>query len=147
MQSVVVSQILTSRDAKGIIEYFKPDLKTANGDTILQLACQVIRQISSTVLIKLLSESTNVMNITILDGKTADGNNLLELICQSERCLIQLSSIVFLKWLRKTVLVSVTIAIPDCKTADGHTLLQLILQSEMSISRIFFTDAGKAIKQ
>ena len=85
---------------------------------------------------KWLNDSTDLMKIDTLKGITADGKTFLELICQSEKCLIQLSSTVFLNWLRDTVLGSMSIAIPDCKTADGDTLLQLILRSEMSISRI-----------
>ncbi|MCG8624398.1 MAG: ankyrin repeat domain-containing protein, partial [Proteobacteria bacterium] len=75
------------------------------------------------------------MKIVTLKGTTytADGNNFLELVCQSEKCLMKISSTVFLKWLRNTVLRSMTIAIPDGKTADGDTLLQLTLRS---ISRI-----------
>ena len=137
--SAVVSEILNSHNANHIIPYFQPDLRTADDDTILQLVCQsrrVVAQISSIVLIKWLSESTDLMKIVILDGITANGNNFLELVCQSEKCLSQISSIVFLNHLRKIVLHSMTIAIPDCKTADGDTLLQLMLQSDMSISRI-----------
>ena len=59
---------------------------------------------------------------------------LFALICQSDKCLIQISSAVFFKWLEKTPLEFVSISMPDCKTADGDTLLQLILHSEMSIS-------------
>ena len=125
-------------NASCIIGYFKPDLRTADGDTILQLVCQseTLSQISSVVMIKLLSNSTDLMKIGTLKGITADGDNLLEIICQSEKCLIQISSTVFLNWLTNTVLHSMTIAIPDCKTADGDTLLQLVLRTEMSISRI-----------
>ena len=133
MPSAVMS---ISHNASCIVEYFKPDLKTADGDTILQLVCQsktIVSQISSVVMIKWLSDSTDLMKIDTLKGITAGGNNLLELICQSEKCLMQISSIVFLKWLRENNLGYVMIAIPDCKTADGDTLLQLILRSEMSI--------------
>ena len=128
-----------SHNANCIIAYFKPDLRTADGDSILEVVCQsrrIVSQISSKVLMKWLSDSTELMKIVTLDGFTADCFTLLEVICQSEKCIIQISSTVFLKWLRKNILRSVTVAIPDCKTADGHTLLQLILQSEMSISRI-----------
>ena len=138
--SAVVSEILNSHNANHIIPYFQPDLRTADDDTILQLVCQsrrVVSQMSSIVLIKWLSESTDLMKIVTLDGITADGNNFLELVCQSEKCLSQISSIEFLNHLRKIVLHSMTIAtVPDSKTADGDTLLQLMLQSEMSISRI-----------
>ena len=144
MPSAVVSEILlNSQNLNYIIAYFKPDLRTADGDTILQLVCQsqrVVSKISSAVMMKWLSDSTDLMKIidTLGGNNTADGDTLLELICQSEKCLIQISSTVFLKWLtlRKTVLHSVTTATLDYKTADGDTLLQLILQSEMSISRI-----------
>ena len=136
MPSAVISN---SRNANCILEYFKPDLKTADGDTILQLVCQsetLVSQISSVVMIKWLSDSTDLIKVDKLKGITADGNNFLELVCQSEKCLIQISSTIFLKWLRKNILHSVTIVIPDSKIADGDTLLQLILRSEMSMSRI-----------
>ena len=136
MPSAVMS---ISHNASCIIEYFKPDLRTADGDTILQLVCQsetIVSQISSVVMMKWLSDATNLMKIDTLKGTTADGYNLLELICQSEKCLIQISSTVFLKWLRENNFDYVMIAIPDCKTADGDTLLQLILRSQMSISKI-----------
>jgi ankyrin repeat protein len=139
MQSADVSEILNFDNINLLIGYFIPDLRTADGDTILQLVCQsptAISQISSTVLIKWLSESTELNKVASLDRNTADGNNLLELICQSEKCLIQISSKVFSNWLRKNNLDSMTIAIPDCTTADGDTLLQLVLRSKVSISRI-----------
>jgi hypothetical protein len=88
------SSVGSTHKANHIIAYFKPDLRTANGDTILQVVCQsrrVVSQICSAVLMKWLSDSTNIMTIVTLEGNTADDNNLLELICQSEKCLIQLS--------------------------------------------------------
>jgi ankyrin repeat protein len=148
MPSVVVTLLLlvSSHSTNCIIANFKPDLRTADGDTILQLVCQsqkVLSHISSTVMIKFMSDSTNLMTESVifvlllqLNGKTADGNNLLELICQSDKCLAQIPSTLFSGWLKKTVLRSMTIAIPDSKTADGYTLLQLILQSQTSISRV-----------
>ena len=78
-----------------------------HGDTILQLVFQsgsVVSQISSAVLIMWLSDSNDLMKIITLDRYTADGNNLLELVCQSEKCLMQISSKVFLKSLRKNIL-------------------------------------------
>jgi ankyrin repeat protein/signal recognition particle receptor subunit beta len=141
MPTAIVSEILHSHNTNhnNIIAHYKPDLRTADGDTILEVVCQsrrAISQISSSVMIKWLSDSTDLMKIVTLEGNTADGNNLLELVCQSEKCLMQISSTIFLKWLTKTVLGSMTMALPDYKTADGDTLLQLILRSEMSISRI-----------
>ena len=142
MPSAVILMSI-SHNASCIIEYFKPDLRTADGETIIQLVCQsetIVSQISSEVMMKWLSDSTDLNDMKIdtmsLKGTTAGGNNLLEVICQSEKCLTQIYSTVFFNWLRNTVLHSMTIAIPDCRTADGDTLLQLILQSEMPISRI-----------
>jgi ankyrin repeat protein len=141
MPSALVSQILKFHNARSIVAYFKPDLRTADGITIFQLVCQSERAMSSMSSAPLMNwlsdhDSTDLMNIVALVRNTADDNNLLELICQSEKCLMQISSTVFLNQLRKSILISVTIAIPDSKTADGDTLLQLILGSEMSISRI-----------
>ena len=84
-----------SHNASCIVKYFKPDLKTADGDSILQLVCQsetLVSQISSIIMLKWLNDSTDLMKVGTLKGLTAGGNNLLELICQSERCLIQVSS-------------------------------------------------------
>jgi ankyrin repeat protein len=125
MPSAAVSEILCSHNANyNIIGYFKPDLRTADGDTILKVVCKsrkvVSSQIPSTVqLAKWLSASNE---IDTLDGITADGDDLLQLILQSEVSISQISSqmlAILLSNSRKITMNEMKNVNPNWKTVDG----------------------------
>ena len=116
-----------------------PNWKTANGDTLLQLVCQsksYVSRTSSTILLKLLTNTPLDQKSINPNFKTADGKTLFQLVCQSKSCVTRISSMVMLKWLTDTTNDLMELIVPTHETADGDTLLQLLCQSESCVSHV-----------
>jgi ankyrin repeat protein len=90
IRSAMASETLCSNNATCIFAYFEPDLRTADGDTILQLILRSemsISRIYSWILAKLLSSSTkiatNEMKNVNPNWRTVDGAHFPHVLCLS----------------------------------------------------------------
>ena len=128
--SSVVSQILSSHDAN-IIDciityYFKPYLRTADGDTVIQLVFQserIVLQVSSAV----------------PDSKTAYGHTLLQLLLQSEMSISSICSQMLAKLLsnsRKITINEMKPINPNWKTVDGAHFPHVLCLSNIESDKI-----------
>ena len=116
-----------------------PNWKTVDGDTLLQLVCQTkyfVSRTSSTIMLKLLTNTSLDLELIPPNFKTADGKTLFQLVCQSKSCVIRISSTVMLKWLTDTTHDLMELLVLNHETADGDTLLQLICRSESCVTHV-----------
>ena len=121
--------------------FIVPNNKTADEDTLFQLVCQsvsCVSRISSTVMLKLLSDHYTTQCLILPNSKTADGDTLLQLLCQTESCVSRTSSTILLKLLTDSSF-DLELIVPNFKTADGKTLFQLVCQSKSCVIRISST--------
>ena len=96
MPSKVVLELLDC----GIIK-FNPNWRTADGDILLELACQskiILLQTSSASVLDWFGDATiNKVGKSIPDSKTADGKILVQLVCLSEFYVSHVSTTVLSK--------------------------------------------------
>lgn len=141
IQSSPLLKWLMSTTLNNIGKIIVPTLKTADGDTLLQLIlCQCrswISQLSSEILLKWLSYGGHdIFRSIIPEIKTADGETLFRIICRSEKCLMQISSSLILEWLSRVAFDICSMHNLNHKTADGDTLFQLVCTSESFLCEI-----------
>jgi ankyrin repeat protein/signal recognition particle receptor subunit beta len=124
MPSAVVSEIVCSQN---LIAYLKPDLRTADGDTILQIILRSISRISSSVLVKLLSDSReisiNEMRSINPNWKTVDRAHFPHVLCLStieNNKVIELMQYYILEngWN------------PDTSDSEGNAVLHIACQTD-----------------
>ena len=118
-----------------------PHWKTADGDTLLQLVCNLkssVSRISSNVLLKWLTDTSLDLKFIAPNLKTADGDSLFQLVCQSKSCTSRLSLTLLLKWLTDITCyddLNIDLVV-NYKIVNEDTLLQLVCQSESCVSLI-----------